>query len=173
MCRSRKRECVCKCTRGCYSSSDSNSDSDDTVVCNKNYRTYICKPVCSSDSDSEVTEYNDSNLQYKLYQSVLQTFERDPTYHYMPDIETEDTYSGTNEETDVDDYNITGKVYDIRQLRQNKNYQLIFDAATREWRLTLIDSGCTVSIFVDRCLFQLRTDTGTHKDRRRYDICGM
>jgi hypothetical protein len=72
----------------------------------------------------------------------------------MPDIETEDAYSGTKGETDVDDYKITGEAYDIRHLRQNKNYQLNFDAATREWRLTLIDSGCTVSIFVDRCLFQ-------------------
>ena len=38
---------------------------------------------------------------------------RDPTYHYMPDIETEDAYSGKNEETDVDDYKITGEAYDI------------------------------------------------------------
>ena len=54
----------------------------------------------------------------------------------------------------MDEYKITGEAYDIRHLRQNKNYQLNFDAATREWRLTLIDSGCTVSIFADRCLFQ-------------------
>ena len=101
-----------------------------------------------------VTECNNSNLEYKLYQSVLQTFGRDSAYLYMPDIETEDAYSGINEETDVDDYKITGEAYDIRHLRQNKNYQLNFNAATREWRLTLIDSGCTVSIFVDRCLFQ-------------------
>ena len=124
--------CVCKCTCGCYSSSDSNSDSDNTVVCYKNYHTYMCNPVCSSGSNSDVTECNDSDLQYKLYQSVLQTFGRDPTYNYMPDIETEDAYSGTNEETDVDDYKITGEAYDIRHLRQNKNYQLSFDAATRE-----------------------------------------
>ena len=113
----------------------------------------MCKPVCSSGSDSDVTECNNSDLEYKLYQSVLQTFGRDPAYQYMPDIETEDAYSGTKGETDVDDYKITGEAYDIRHLRQNKNYQLNFDAATREWRLTLIDSGCTVSIFVDRCLF--------------------
>jgi hypothetical protein len=31
---------------------------------------------------------------------------------------------------------------------------LNLNVATREWRLTLIDYGCTVSIFVDRCLFQ-------------------
>ena len=109
----------------------------------------MCKPKRSSDSDSEVTKYNDSNLQYKLYQSVLQTFGRDPIYLYKPDIETEDAYSGVNEETDVDDYKITGETYDIRHLRQNKNYQLNFDTATPEWRLTLIDSGCAVSIFAD------------------------
>ena len=80
----------------------------------------------------------------------------------MPDIETEDAYSCTNEEADVDDYKITGEAYDIRHLRQNKNYQLNFDAATQEWRLTLIDSGCTVSIFVDRCLFQDYVHTCTH-----------
>ena len=50
----------------------------------------------------------------------------------MPDIETEDAYSGTNEETDVDDYIITGEAYDIRHLRQNKNYQLNFDVVTGE-----------------------------------------
>ena len=104
MCRSKKRECVCKCTCGCYSSSASDSDSDDTVVCNKkNYRTSICIIVCSSGSDSDVTECNDSNLQYELYQSVLQTFGRDPTYNYMLDIKTEDTYSNMKEESDVDD----------------------------------------------------------------------
>ena len=113
VCRSRKRECVCKCTCGCYSSSDSNSDSDDTVVCNKNYRAYMCKPECSSNSDSGGTEYNDKNLQCKLYQSVLQTFGGDTAYRYMPDIETEDAYSSANEKTDVDDYKITGEAYDI------------------------------------------------------------
>ena len=121
---------VCTCTCGCYSSSDSNSDSDDTVVCNENYRTYMCKPVCYRDSDSEVTEYNDNNLQYKLYQSVLQTFGRDPAYRYMPDIEAEGGYSVANEETDVDNYKTTGEAYDIRRLHQNKNYQLNFDVAT-------------------------------------------
>ena len=123
------------------------------VVCNKNYRTYLCKPLCSSDSDSDDTNVNDSNLEYKIYQSVLQTFGRDPTYSYMPDIDTEDPYSNAKEDTDIDDYKITGEPYDFRHLRQNKNYQLNFDASRREWRLTLIDSGCTVSIFVDRCLF--------------------
>ena len=90
----------------------------------------MCKPVCSSGSDSDVTECNNSNLKYKLYQSVLQTFGRDPAYLYMPDIETEDAYSDANEEMDVDDYKITGEAYGIRNLRQNKNYQLNFDAAT-------------------------------------------
>ena len=66
-----------------------------------------------------------------MYQSVLQTLGRDPAYRYMPDIETEDAYSGANEETDLDDYKITGEAYDIRHLRQNKKYQLNFDAATR------------------------------------------
>ena len=114
----------------------------------------MCKPVCSSGSDSDVTECNHINLEYKLYQSVLQTFGRDPTYNYLPDIETEDAYYNTKDDTDMDDYKITGEPYDFRHLRQNKNYQLNFDAARREWRLTLIDSGSTVSIFVDRCLFQ-------------------
>ena len=68
----------------------------------------MCKPVCSSGSDSDVTECNNSDLEYKLYQSVLKTFGRDPAYQYMPDIETEDAYSGTKGETDVDDYKITG-----------------------------------------------------------------
>ena len=86
----------------------------------------MCKPVCSSDSNSKITEYNDSNLQYKLYQSVWQTFKRDPAHHYMPDIETEDAYSGANGKTDVDDYKITGEAYVIRHLCQNKNYQLNF-----------------------------------------------
>jgi hypothetical protein len=72
----------------------------------------------------------------------------------MPDIDTEDPYSNAKEDTDIDDYKITGEPYDFRHLRQNKNYQLNFDASRREWRLTLIDSGCTVSIFVDRCFFQ-------------------
>ena len=72
----------------------------------------------------------------------------------MPVIETENIYSNMKEETDVDDYKITGEAYDIRHLRQIKNYQLNFDAATHEGRLTLIDSGCTVSIFADWCLFQ-------------------
>ena len=63
----------------------------------------MCKPACSSSSDSNVTECNYSNLEYKLYQSVLQTFGRDPTNNYMPDIETEDAYSNMKEETDVDD----------------------------------------------------------------------
>ena len=40
----------------------------------------------------------------------------------MPDIETEDVYSNMKDDTDVDDYKITGEVYDIRHLRQNKNY---------------------------------------------------
>ena len=114
----------------------------------------MCNPVCSSDSDSEVTVGNYNNLQYKLYQSVLQTFGRDPTYNYMPEIQTEDEYAHLKEELDEEDYQITGEAYDIRSLKQNKNYQLTFDAASREWRLTLIDSGYTVSIFVDRCLFQ-------------------
>ena len=73
-------------------------------MCNKNYRTYMCKPVCSSGSDSDVTECNNSDLEYKLYRSVLQTFGRDPTYNHMPDIETEDAYSNMKEETDVDNY---------------------------------------------------------------------
>ena len=102
---------------------------------------------------TKMSQSNYSNLEYKLYQSVLQTFGRDPAL-YMPDIEAEDAYSGANEETDVDDYKITGEAYDIQHLCQNKNYQLNFDAATRKWRLTLIVSGCTVSIFADRCLFQ-------------------
>ena len=84
------------CTCGCSSSDD--SDSVDTLVCNKNYRTYMCKSVCSSGSDSDVTDVNDSSLEYKLYQSVLQTFGRDPTYNYMPDIETEDPYCNAKEE---------------------------------------------------------------------------
>jgi hypothetical protein len=74
------------CTCGCGSNNNSDIDSVDTAVCNKNYCTYMCKPVCSSGSDSDVTEINDSNLEYKLYQSVLHTFGRDPTYNYMPDI---------------------------------------------------------------------------------------
>ena len=73
----------------------------------------MCKSVCSSGSDSDVTECNNSNLEYKMYQSVLQTFGRDPAYLYMPDIETDDAYSGANEETDVDDYKITGEAYDM------------------------------------------------------------
>jgi hypothetical protein len=72
----------------------------------------------------------------------------------MPVIETEDAYAKTMDDTDVDDYKKIGEVYNIRHLRQNKNYQLNYNAATREWRLTLIVSGCTVSIFMDRCLFQ-------------------
>ena len=120
------------CTCGCGSSNDSDSDSIDTVVCNKNYRAYIFTSVCSSSSDGDVTEYHNSNLQYKLYQSVLQNFGRDPTDNYMPDIETEDAYSKTMEDTDVNDYKIIGEVYNIRHLRQNKNYQLNYDAATRE-----------------------------------------
>ena len=60
-------------------SDKSDSDNDDTVVCYKNYRSYMCKPVCSSGSDSDVTDCNHSNLEYKLYQTVLQTFGRDPT----------------------------------------------------------------------------------------------
>jgi hypothetical protein len=72
----------------------------------------------------------------------------------MPEIETEDAYSNMNVEMDVDVYKLTGEAYDIRHLRQIKNYPLNFDAATREWRLTLINSGCTVSIFTDRCLSQ-------------------
>ena len=95
------------CTCGCNSSND--SDSVDTVVCNKDYRTYMCKPVCSSGSDSDVTECNHINLEYKLYQSVLQTFGRDPIYYYMSDIETEDAYSNTKDDMDVDDYKITGE----------------------------------------------------------------
>jgi hypothetical protein len=59
----------------------------------------------------------------------------------MPDIETEDVYSSTVDDTDVDDYKIIREVYDIRHLRQSKNYQLNLDAATREWRLTLIISA--------------------------------
>ena len=76
LCRSRKRECVCKCNCGGYSNSSGDSDSVDTVVCNKNYRTYMCKAVCSSGSDSDVTDVNDSMLQCKLYQSVLQKIGR-------------------------------------------------------------------------------------------------
>ena len=108
------------CTCGCSSSDD--SDSVDTVVCNKNYRTYMCKSACSSGSDSDVTDVNDSMLQYKLYQSVLQTFGQDPTYSYMPDIETKDPYCNAKDDTDIDDYKKTGEPYDFRQLRQNKNY---------------------------------------------------
>jgi hypothetical protein len=109
VCRSKKCECVCVCTCGCGSSNDSDSDSVDTVVCNKNYRAYMCTSVCSSSSDSDVTEYHNSNLEYKLYQSVLQTFGRDATYKYMPDIESEDAYSNTMDDTDVDDYKIIGR----------------------------------------------------------------
>ena len=79
------------------------------------------KSVCSSGSDSDVTECNHSNIEYKLYQSVLQTFGRDPIYDYMSDIETEDVYSNNKDDMDVDDYKITGEVYDIRHLHQNKN----------------------------------------------------
>ena len=74
------------CTCGCSSSDD--SDSVNTLVCNKNYRTYMFKSVCSSGSDSDVTDVNVSMLQYKLYQSVLQTFGWDPTCNYMPGIDT-------------------------------------------------------------------------------------
>jgi hypothetical protein len=83
------------CTFGCGNSNDSDSDSVDTVVCNKNYRAYMCTSVCSSSSDGDVTEYHNSNLEYILYQSVLQIFERDATYNDMPDIETADAYSNT------------------------------------------------------------------------------
>ena len=69
----------------------------------------MCKPVCSSGSDSDVTDVNDNMLEYKLYQSVLQTFGRDPTYNYMPDIETEDAYYNAKDDTDMDDYKITGR----------------------------------------------------------------
>ena len=92
---------MCTCGRG--SSNNCDSESVDTVVCNKSYRTYMCKSVCSSGSDSDVTDVNDSMLQYKLYQSVLQTFGRDPTYSYMPDIDTEDPYSNAKKDTDIDD----------------------------------------------------------------------
>ena len=57
------------CTCGCSSSDD--SDSVDTVVFNKNYRTYMCKSACSSGSDSDVTDVNNSMLQYKLYQFFI------------------------------------------------------------------------------------------------------
>jgi hypothetical protein len=109
VCHSKKRECVCMCTCGRGSSNNCDSDSLDTVVCNKNYRAYMCKSVCSSGSDSEVTECNHINLEYKLYQSVLETFGRDATHNYMPDIETEDSFSNSMVNTDVDDYKITGR----------------------------------------------------------------
>ena len=69
----------------------------------------MCKPVCSSGSDSDVTECNHSILEYKLYQSVLQPFGREPIYNYMPEIETEDAYSNTKDDMDVDDYKISGE----------------------------------------------------------------
>jgi hypothetical protein len=123
---------IVKFTCGCYSNSACDSDNDDTVVCLKKYSSYMCNLVCSSGSDSYVTKCNHINLEYKLYQSVLQTFGWHPTYNYMPDIETEDAYYKTKDDTDMDDYKITGEPYDFRHLRQNKNYQLNFDAARRE-----------------------------------------
>ena len=69
------------CTCGCGSSNNSDGASVDTVVCNKNFCAYMCTSVCSSSSDSNVTEYHNSNLEYKLYQLVLKNFGRDPTYN--------------------------------------------------------------------------------------------
>jgi hypothetical protein len=34
----------------------------------------------------------------------------DPTYNYVPDIETEDAYSNIKNETSVEDYKITGRL---------------------------------------------------------------
>ena len=91
---------------------------------------------CESDCASVVTVCPDYQLHYKLYLSVVHTFGRDNVYNNFPDIDTDD--------------DMINKQYNITKLKQNSDYETNLTRAKRDRVKTLIESGCSCTIFTAR-----------------------
>jgi hypothetical protein len=103
---------------------------------------------------------------------VLQTFGRDSTYKYMPDIEREDAYSNMKDETNADDYKLTGRYMTSDTCARTKTISLTSmrqrgNGGWRNWLWLHSKYLCEMVV-----VSGLRGDTCTHQDCWMYDMCG-
>ena len=119
---------------------------------------------CASDSDSVCDSDNGMAKQIRALMTVNASFSRDGFFRDMPPIETADTDDDSgNNNSEIPGESSEPEAIDIRYLRENRSWQAmtINVPRIRPKVRTLLDSGCSCSIFTERSLFTDYMDVHT------------